>query len=185
MDVNAGAAAEPVAQALAEAARDLVAAAFAAGLDFIRAEGFVFAHVGDEGIFESCAGELLRYRKHIGAENIKIFTDIKKKHSSHALTSDISIKETAIAAEFFKSDGIIITGNKTGEQASPEEAASVSGSVDLPVLIGSGITTDNIDKFYGNADGFIIGSHFKQDGKWFNKPEETRIRKFMDKFNSL
>ena len=50
------------------------------GLDFIRAESFVFSHIGDEGLFNSCAGELLRYRRYIGAEHIKIFTDIKKKH---------------------------------------------------------------------------------------------------------
>ena len=50
----------------------------ASNLDFIRAEGFVFAHVADEGIMESCAGELLRYRKMINADNILVFTDIKK-----------------------------------------------------------------------------------------------------------
>lgn len=50
------------------------------GLDFIRVEGFVFSHVADEGIINACAGNLLRYRKLIGAENIQIFADIKKKH---------------------------------------------------------------------------------------------------------
>lgn len=50
------------------------------GLDFIRAEGFVFSHVADEGLLNACAGDLLRYRKQIGAEHVKIFTDIKKKH---------------------------------------------------------------------------------------------------------
>ena len=49
-------------------------------LDFIRAEGFVFSHIGDEGFIDSCAADLIRYRKAIGAENVKIFTDIKKKH---------------------------------------------------------------------------------------------------------
>lgn len=41
--------------------------------------------------------------------------------SSHALTSDVSIEETARAAEFFLSDGVIITGAATGMQANPEE----------------------------------------------------------------
>lgn len=50
------------------------------GLDFIRAEGFVFSHVADEGLLNACAGELLRYRRCIGAEHVQIFTDIKKKH---------------------------------------------------------------------------------------------------------
>lgn len=52
------------------------------GLNFIRAEGWVFAHIGDEGYTESCAAALTRYRRHIGADNILIFTDIKKKHRS-------------------------------------------------------------------------------------------------------
>lgn len=48
----------------------------------MRAEGFVFGHVADEGIMESCAGELLRYRCNIGAQDILVFADIKKKHWS-------------------------------------------------------------------------------------------------------
>ena len=52
----------------------------AADLQFIRAEGFVFAHVADEGVIESDAGQLLRYRKSIDADDIMVFTDVKKKH---------------------------------------------------------------------------------------------------------
>jgi len=40
----------------------------------------VFAHVGDEGYVESCAADLARYRRHLDAEHVLIFTDIKKKH---------------------------------------------------------------------------------------------------------
>uniref|UniRef100_A0A7M4E8N1 Uncharacterized protein n=1 Tax=Crocodylus porosus TaxID=8502 RepID=A0A7M4E8N1_CROPO len=67
-------------QILCSANQQAVAVALAAGLDFIRAEGFVFSHVADEGIINACAGDLLRYRKQIGAEHIQIFADIKKKH---------------------------------------------------------------------------------------------------------
>ena len=54
-------------------------------------EGFVFAHVADEGIIESSAGSLLRYRRAIGADRIRVFADVKKKHSAHALTADVSL----------------------------------------------------------------------------------------------
>ena len=57
----------------------------AAGANFVRVEGFVFSHVADEGWIDSCAGELLRYRKNIGAEDVLLFTDIKKKHRYGAL----------------------------------------------------------------------------------------------------
>lgn len=61
--------------------KEALAVAMASGAQFIRAEGFVFSHVADEGWMDSCAAELLRYRRAIGAEDILVFTDIKKKHS--------------------------------------------------------------------------------------------------------
>eukprot|EP00126_Sphaerothecum_destruens_P000557 Sdes_comp10676_c0_seq2m2368 len=88
-------------QILAAANQEAIAVAHAANLQFIRAEGFVFSHVADEGIIQACAADLLRYRKSIGAENLLVMADIKKKHSSHAITSDISIGSTAKACEFF------------------------------------------------------------------------------------
>src|SRR4029079_16643208 len=44
-------------QLLAAANREALAVALACGAAFVRVEGFVFAHVADEGIIESCAGE--------------------------------------------------------------------------------------------------------------------------------
>ncbi len=172
-------------QILAGANKAALAAAHSAGADFIRIEGFVFAHLADEGYIESSAAELLRYRKMIAAQNILIFTDIKKKHSAHALTTDISIAETAEAAEFFLSDGIIITGASTGKQADIEELKEVKNSVKLPVLIGSGITAENIAEYYPHADAFIIGSYFKEEGNWQNPPEPKRIKKLLKEVEKL
>lgn len=67
-------------QILAGANKEALAVAKAAGLQFIRAEGFVFSHIADEGMMNSDAGEMLRYRKQIGADDVLVFTDIKKKH---------------------------------------------------------------------------------------------------------
>lgn len=97
-------------QILALGNKEALAVSKIANLDFIRAEGFVFSHVADEGFTDACAGELLRYRSQIDAKDIKVYTDIKKKHSAHSITSDVSLLETAHAAEYFLSDGIIITG---------------------------------------------------------------------------
>lgn len=98
-------------QILACGNQQALAVAKAANLQFIRAEGFVFGHVADEGYTDANAGILLRYRKNINAEHILVLTDLKKKHSSHSITADVSLKETAHAAEFFLTDGIILTGN--------------------------------------------------------------------------
>ncbi len=172
-------------QILAGANIQALGAAVSAGLDFIRAEGFVFAHVADEGIITSDAAEILRYRKQIGAEDVLVLTDIKKKHSAHAITGDVDIVETAHAAEFFLSDGVIVTGPATGLEADLGELRRVQAAVDIPVLVGSGVTLDNVDAYLELADALIIGSYFKYDGRWENGVEVEKVRRFMAKVEQL
>lgn len=172
-------------QILAGANTQALASANSAGLDFIRAEGFVFSHVADEGMINSDAAELLRYRNSIGADDILVFTDIKKKHSSHNITSDVSIEETAHAAEFFLSDGIIVTGVATGKEADVDEIKSVKKNVKIPVIIGSGVNENNVEKYLPFCDAMIIGSYFKKNGNWKNTVDTVRVKSFMNKVNKL
>ena len=166
-------------QILAAANREALAVAHAAGLDFIRAEGFAFAHVADEGFIQSSAAELLRYRKAIGAERVQIWADVKKKHSSHAITADVGIGETAHAVEFMRGDAVIVTGAVTGDAPKPEDVREVKRATRLPVLLGSGVTAGNVASFLAEADGCIVGSEFKVGGHWSGAVEPKRVRRFM------
>jgi membrane complex biogenesis BtpA family protein len=152
-------------QVLAGANRPALAVAHACGASFVRVEGFVFAHVADEGLIEASAGDILRYRRAIGAEHVLVFGDIKKKHSAHAITGDVNIVETAKAAEFFSIDGVVVSGLATGSPADAEEVRAVSSAVGVPTIIGSGITPENIARYPG-ADAFFVGSSVKSDGVW-------------------
>ena len=171
-------------QVLAAANREALAIAHASGADFVRVEGFVYAHVADEGVIEACAGELLRYRRAIGAERVLVFADIKKKHGAHAITADVSIVETAKAAEFFLADGVIVTGATTGEPASPDEVRDVVQAARVPVLVGSGITPANLARF-STAHGFIVGSSVKQGGLWSNPIDREAVRALVSAFGEL
>jgi membrane complex biogenesis BtpA family protein len=171
-------------QVLAGCNQEALAIAHSGGLDFARVEGFVFSHVGDEGWLDACAGELLRYRKTIGAENILVFTDIKKKHSSHAVTADLDLAEIAHAAHFFLSDGVIVTGSSTGHPADCAELRSLA-RVPMRKLIGSGITAENLEQFFPLADAFIVGSSLKREGNWQNAPDPVRVRTLVDRFEEL
>ena len=171
-------------QVLAAANREALAVAYASSADFVRVEGFVYAHVADEGVIESCAAELLRYRRAIGAERVLVFADIKKKHSAHAITADVSIVETAKTAEFFLADGVIVTGASTGEPASPDEVRDVVGGTRVPVLVGSGITPENLPRFSA-AHGFIVGSSVKQGGVWSNPMDRDAVRRLATAFATL
>jgi len=44
--------------------------------------------------------------------------------SSHSITADLSIEETAEAAQFFGSDAIILTGSATGKEVDSNELGS-------------------------------------------------------------
>jgi len=161
-------------QVLSGGNRGALAIALAAGGSFIRCENFVFAHVADEGLLARAeAGPLLRYRREIGAERIAVFCDIKKKHASHALTADVSIAEAAEAAEFFGADGIIVTGTATGKPTDPDELCAVRGATTLPLLVGSGVTPEQLPQLFESADGVIVGSWIKRGGVW-SRPTDAR-----------
>lgn len=171
-------------QVLAGANRQALAVALGCGAAFVRVEGFVFAHVADEGLIESGAAELLRYRRHIGAEHIRVFADIKKKHAAHAITADVSLTETARAAEFFLADGVIVTGTATGAATDPAEVAAVRRAVPLPVLVGSGVTADNLTA-YAAADALIVGSSLKEGGVWESPLDPARAAALGRAFSAL
>jgi len=166
-------------QVLAGANVEAIAVAHAAGLDFVRVEGFAFAHVADEGFIQSTAAPLLRFRKQIGAERVQVWADVKKKHSSHAITSDITVGETAEAVEMMRGDAVIITGMVTADPPALADIRDAKKHCRIPVYLGSGVTAQNLARYFPVADGFIVGSHFKVDGLWSNTADTKRVEKFM------
>ncbi|MEP0846722.1 MAG: BtpA/SgcQ family protein [Phycisphaerae bacterium] len=173
-------------QILAAANREALAVALASSADFVRAENFAYAHVADEGLMPTAdAGPLLRYRRQIGAERVHVFADVKKKHSSHAITADVSLAEAARTTEFFGAAGVIVTGAATGVPASPADVRCVREAVRVPVLVGSGLTPENLHEYWPHADGFIVGSSLKRDGVWSNPLDPQRIARFKSAAGTL
>jgi membrane complex biogenesis BtpA family protein len=159
--------------------------AAAANLDYIRVEAFVFAHVGGSGIINGSAGKILRRRKELKAEHIKVFADVKKKHGSHSLTIDLDIQDEIMQAEFFLADGVIVTSQFTGLHPDKNDLIKARNATKLPVVIGSGMNVNNIADYLPLADGFIVGSYFRKDGKFLEKLEPGRLTRFMDLFVSI
>jgi membrane complex biogenesis BtpA family protein len=167
-------------QVLGAANVEALAVAMAIDGVFIRAENFVFAHVADEGLMpEASAARLLRERRRLGAERIAVFADIKKKHAAHAITADVSLADTARAAEFFSADALVITGSATGEPTSPTDLADVRKATSLPIVVGSGATPETAAELLRLADAIIVGSALKRDGRWLHPIDPDRARAFV------
>lgn len=168
-------------QILAGANKAAIAVALTTGAHFIRAEGFVFASVADEGLMDVAdAGPLLRERRRIDADHIAILADIQKKHSSHALTADLTIGDHARGADFMGADGVIVTGNHTGHAVNISQLREVRGATELPILVGSGVTPENVKEVFEFVDAAIVGSSIKRGGNWMNTLDKTRCKELID-----
>ena len=161
---------------LANAPIPALAVASAAGADFIRVNQWANAYVANEGFVEGRAGEALRYRAALRAEHVKVFADSHVKHGSHAIVADRSVAELTRDLAFFDADAIIATGQRTGDSATLEEIDEVAGASTLPLLVGSGVTPENVATILARVDGVIVASSLKRDGHWWNEVEIGRVR---------
>lgn len=156
-----------------------LAIALAAGASFIRVCMFTGAGVWEAGSWdEGCAAELMRRRKDLGAEHVKIIADVDKKHSVRFPGIDLA---THIEwTRFSGADALIVSGRMTGDAPDLDkvrEAKRLAG--DRPLLIGSGAGEENIAAFLGVADGVIVGSSLKEGGVCENPVDVERVRRFV------
>jgi len=164
---------------LANAVIPSVAAATASGAAFVRSNQWVNAYVANEGFVEGAAAHATRYRSHLGDEAIRFFVDVHVKHGSHSIVSDRGVDEQGRDAEFFDADVLIATGSRTGQSTSAAEIEDVGRLTALPVIVGSGIDTENVVELFNSARGAIVGSSLKVDGAWWNPVDEARVERLM------
>ena len=99
------------------------------------------------------------------------------------MTADLNLAELCHGAEFCGADAVIITGSRTGDEAQLEDVKEAK-TAGLPVVIGSGITLDNIADYAKIADAVIVGSWLKEAGKWRNPVDQQRVRALKDVLTS-
>lgn len=137
------------------------------GADFVRIPVFVDTVLFTDGIIYPAARECLTFRKNMGLEHVKILADVQVKHA-HMLLPGITVEQSAKEAADNGADAIIVTGSAVGAETPIETIERVKNVVKVPVLAGSGVNAGNIKKQMKIADGAIIGSSLKKDGKISN-----------------
>lgn len=171
-------------QVLFAANRTAIAVAKAADLDFIRAEGWTYGHLSDKGWVEASAGTVVRYRQSLGADDVLVLADVKKKHASHAVTADVPIVDAASNLEFQAADGVVVTGTTTGRSPSLKTVRAVRKTTTLPMVIGSGMTARNVGRFAISSDAVIVGSSLKGHGDWRKPVDRARVEHFVDAYRN-
>jgi uncharacterized protein len=162
-------------------ARSALAIAVAAGAAFIRVNVHVGAVLAEQGMLTGRSHDTLRRRRDLRAD-VAIFADAGVKHSRPLAYDSLEAEVRDLAG---LCDGVIVSGALTGLATSPEDLVAARRATSGPVLIGSGVTPENLPALHPLADGFIVGSYFKADGVAGNPVDERRVAAFIGQARSL
>ncbi|VVM05085.1 BtpA/SgcQ family protein [Methylacidimicrobium tartarophylax] len=143
--------------------RAALALCVACGGSFLRVNLLANAAVTDQGVLEGEAASLLRDRSRFAA-GVRILADLRVKHALPLAPRPLE-EEALDLVERALADGVILTGPRTGTEASPEDIDRVRSVLPhTPILVGSGITEDNLMRYLAPSDGALVGSSVKTQG---------------------
>ena len=156
-----------------------LAVAAATGARFVRVNVLVGARVTDQGVIASEAAELLRLRRSLDAQRVSLVADVGVKHSA-PLAGHGSLEEEAVeAVERSLADALVVTGARTGEEASEADVARVrAASHGRPVWLGSGVRAETLGRWLSLADGVIVGSDLRDGGRAGGPFDPARAKRF-------
>lgn len=169
--------------ALRNDAAAALASAVAAEADFIRVNVHMHVVVSDQGILQGASHETLRLRAALRS-NVLILADVGVKHATPLGDRSLAV-ETRDLTERGLVDALIVSGEYTGSPTKLEDIDTVRQHTSLPILIGSGATSENLHTVYSKVDGLIVGSYFKKAGKADHFLEEVRVKIFTDTMGAL
>jgi uncharacterized protein len=161
-------------------AASAIAIAAASGATFIRVNVHTGAMLTDQGIIEGCAAATLRKRAAIAPE-VLIFADHMVKHATPIVTTD-EVQAAKDLRYRGLADGIIISGPGTGAEPDLVRFRLVREELpEVPILVGSGLTEVNA-KTFSAADGALVGTSIKIDGRVEASVDPDRVARLVAAF---
>lgn len=158
-----------------------LAIAAATGAAFIRVNVHTGVMFTDQGTIEGDAAGTLRMRAAL-AIDVAIFADHLVKHA----TPPAAVDPLQVAKDLRLrglADALIVTGAETGAAADAGRIADLRAAVDAPLLIGSGLTAANARDYTG-ADGAIVGTAIKREGRLDQPVECDRVARIVAAFKA-
>lgn len=164
-------------------ARAALALCTACGGSFIRVNVHTGAMVTDQGIIEGNAHDTVRYRERI-CPDVAILADLHVKHAVPLgpMPIEIAARDTL---ERGLADALIVSGVGTGAAAEISDVQRVRRACPAArILIGSGITVENVRDYLSEADGIIVGTSLKRGGRVSNPVDVKRVAALARRFPS-
>lgn len=156
-----------------------VALAHAVGAQFVR-EVFTGLYESDMGTWQSRAAEAVRLRAQLGDnDRVRLLFNVSAEFASPMGRRTVAEIARSVAFSSLP-DAICVSGPMTGSAVEESELHEVVNSVDgTPVFVNTGVRRDNVGKYLAVADGAIVGTALKFDGRTFNAVDPKRATEFM------
>ena len=158
--------------------REEIALAKSVSAEFVRVEAYVDSVITDAGLVESCSGDATRYRRAIGAEDVRLFADVLVKETIPL--GERSVADAVKSACRNLADAVIVTGAATGSATPMEVIQEARSATECPLLVGSGVTAESLPSMLPLVDGVIVGSALKYDGVVENRVDPERVREMAE-----
>jgi len=155
-----------------------IAIAKATGAKFVRGV-FRGTYVGEMGTMNMNSAEMLRFRKTIDAEDIKLIFMLRPILAKSVVDRSL-LAEVKDCVWGSKPDGFTLCGPIPGEAPTLDELETVkSNSKGAPVLMNNGANPDNIGDVLKVCDGAVVATHLRKDRVSSNPFDADKVREFM------
>jgi membrane complex biogenesis BtpA family protein len=153
--------------------------AVATGASFVR-EIFTGVYASDFGMWNTDVGTTARHRRRVHGDDVRLLFNVVPEAASYLGKRDLAdiTRSTIFNA---RPDGICVSGLIAGSATDPAELREVKDVAgDTPVFVNTGVTPGNVVQQLRIADGAVVGTYFKRDGRFENPTDVTRVREIMD-----
>ncbi len=152
--------------------------AVATDAKFVR-EIFTGVYASDFGLWNTDCGKVVRHQYEIGAENVKLLFNIVPEAAAYLSNREIeSIAKTTVFN--CRPDALCVSGATAGTATNPETLRRAKNAAgDTPVFANTGCRAETIEMLLDIADGAVVATTFKKDGKFENLTDVSRVKEFM------
>jgi membrane complex biogenesis BtpA family protein len=158
--------------------------AAATGAKFIR-EIMSGVYSSDFGLWNTDCGAVARHRARLHQHNLKLMYNIVPEASRYL--GDRDVADIARSTVFnCRPEVICVSGMTAGIGADMGVLARVKNAIpETAVFANTGCRADTIEGILGIADGAVVGTTFKKNGKFENRVDKARVIEFMDKVRAV
>ena len=162
-----------------------------ASIDLAAATGALFmreiitgVYASDFGLWNTNVGETTRHRAALAPGLRMLYNIVPEAAVYLGNRGPVDIARTTVFNN--APDALCVSGLTAGAETDTQVLSQVKAAVpDTAVLCNTGCRIDNIERQLAVADGAVVGTTFKIDGRFANLVDPERVRAFMRQVRSV